>query len=308
VRIVSLVPSATEIVFALGLGDELVGVSEDCDYPPDVRHIPVVSRRAQDLSTATSGQINAAVERSMHDHVPLYELDDAALASAEPDLILTQELCRVCAVGYREVNEVARQLDGDVSVVSLEPTSIEGILNSIQTVGAMTEAEDAAVDVVEGLRERLKAVEEIVVGRRDHGFHPPRVAAIEWLDPPFAVGHWVPEQVRLAGGWELLGQEGGRSIETSWSALGEVDPEIVVLMPCGFGLAETIAEWSQTERPRGWSALRAVQDGRVFAVDGSGLFSRPGPRVVDGVEVLAELIDPAAFDGMSPPDAWARVD
>jgi iron complex transport system substrate-binding protein len=307
VRIVSLIPSATEIVFALGLGEELVGVSEDCDFPPDVRHIRVVSRRTEDLAGATSAEINAAVEASMHDHAPLYELDEAALAAAAPDLILTQELCRVCAVGYREVNDVARRLDGDVTVISLEPTSIEGILNSIQTVGAMTEAEDAAVDVVEGLRERLKAVEEIVVGRRDHGFVPPRVAAVEWLDPPFAVGHWVPEQVRLAGGWELLGVEGGRSVETSWTAVAEVDPEILVLMPCGFGLAETIAEWDRTPKPAGWADLRAVQEGRVFAVDGSGLFSRPGPRVVDGVEVLAELIDPAAFDGMSMPDTWARI-
>jgi iron complex transport system substrate-binding protein len=307
VRIVSLIPSATEIVFALGLGDELVGVSEDCDYPPDVRHIPVVSRRTHDLSNATSAEINATVEASMHNHVALYALDDDALAAAEPDLIITQELCRVCAVGYREVNEVVRRLDGDITVISLEPVSVEGILNSIQTVGAMTEAEDAAVDVVEGLRERLQAVEEIVVGRRDHGFVPPRVAAIEWLDPPFAVGHWVPEQVRLSGGWELLGDEGGRSIETTWAALAEVDPEILVLMPCGFGLADTIAEWARTPRPAGWSELRAVRDDRVFAVDGSGLFSRPGPRVVDGIEVLAELIDPAAFDGMSPPDTWARI-
>src|SRR5262245_39773245 len=197
----------------------------------------------------------------MRTHTALYALDEGALAAAEPDLILTQELCRVCAVGYREVNDVARRLDGDVTVISLEPTSLEGILNSIQTVGAMTEAEDAAVDVVEGLRERLKAVEEIVVGRRDHGFAPPRVAAIEWLDPPFAVGHWVPEQVRLAGGWELLGVEGGRSAETSWKAVAEVDPEILVLMPCGFGLAETIAEWERTPRPAGWADLRAVQDG-----------------------------------------------
>ena len=163
-RIVSLVPSATEIVFALGLGDELVGVSEDCDFPPDVRHVPVVSRRTQDLTSSTSGEIHAAIETAMHNHEPLYVLDDAVLAAVEPDLILTQELCRVCAVGYREVNEVARRLDGDVAVVSLEPTSIEGILNSIQTVGAMTEAEDSAVDVVEGLRERLQAVSEIVVG------------------------------------------------------------------------------------------------------------------------------------------------
>jgi iron complex transport system substrate-binding protein len=308
VRIVSLIPSATEIVFALGLGDELVGVSEDCDFPPDVRHVPVVSRRTHDLTASSSGEIHAAVEAAMHDHTPLYVLDDAALAAAQPDLIITQELCRVCAVGYREVNEVARRLDGDVTVISLEPTSVEGILNSIQTVGAMTEAEDAAVEVVERLRERLRAVQEIVIGRHDHGFAPPRVAAIEWLDPPFAVGHWVPEQVRLAGGWELLGIEGGRSVETTWEALGDVDPEIVVLMPCGLGLAETLAAWRQLPEPPGWAGLRAVKEGRVFAVDGSSLFSRPGPRVIDGIEVLAELFDPAAFDGMSPPDTWARVD
>jgi iron complex transport system substrate-binding protein len=308
VRIVSLVPSATEIVFALGLGDELVGVSEDCDYPPDVRHVPVVTRRTADLSSLSSFRIHQAVDASMRNHTPLHALDEGALAAAEPDLILTQELCRVCAVGYREVTEAARRLDGDVTVVSLEPTSVEGILNSIQTVGAMTEAEDAAVDVVEGLRERLQAVEEIVVGRRDRGFVPPRLAAIEWLDPPFAVGHWVPEQVRLAGGWELLGQEGGPSVETTWDAVREVEPEIVVLMPCGFDLAETVAEWGRTPRPAGWAGLRAVRDGRVFAVDGSGLFSRPGPRVIDGIEVLAELIDPIAFDGMSLPGTWVRVD
>jgi iron complex transport system substrate-binding protein len=307
VRIVSLIPSATEIVFALGLGDELVGVSDDCDYPPDVRHVPVVTRRSADLATASSIAIHRAVEASMRTHTALYALDEDALAAAEPDLILTQELCRVCAVGYEEVNEVARRLDGDVTVVSLEPTSVEGILNSIQTVGAMTEAEDAAVDVVEGLRERLQAVEEIVVGRRDHGFVPPRVVAVEWLDPPFATGHWVPEQVRLAGGWELLGEEGGRSVETTWGAVREVDPEILVLMPCGYDLGETVAEWERTPRPAGWDELRAVHDRKVFAVDGSGLFSRPGPRVIDGIEVLAELIDPAAFDGMSPPDTWARV-
>ena len=168
----------------------------------------------------------------MHDHAPLYALDDAALAAAEPDLILTQELCRVCAVGYREVNEVARRLDGDVTVISLEPTSIEGILNSIQTVGAMTEAEDAAVDVVEGLRERLQAVEEIVVGRRDHGFVPPRVAAIEWLDPPFAVGPLGP---RAGAPGRRLGAAGRRRAAGRSRRPGrrcaEVDPEILVLMP-----------------------------------------------------------------------------
>jgi iron complex transport system substrate-binding protein len=307
VRIVSLLPSATEIVFALGLGDDLVGVTHECDWPPEARGLPVVTRSVHDLSRASSHAIHRLVEGSVQAGSSIYALDEAALAAARPDLILTQELCKVCAVGYTEVNEVAARLDGDVTVVSLEPTSIEGVLNSISTVAAMTEAEDAAVDVVEDLRERLKAVTEIVVGRREHGFRPPRVAAIEWLDPPFGVGHWVPEQVRLAGGWELLGRAGERSVETAWDAVREVDPEILVLMPCGFHLQDTIEEWERTPRPEAWENLRAVAEGRVYAVDGSAYFSRPGPRVVDGVEVLAEVIDPLAFDGMAPPDSWARV-
>jgi iron complex transport system substrate-binding protein len=307
VRIVSLLPSATEIVFAIGLGDELVGVTHECDFPPEARHLPVVTRDVHDLGLASSHRIHDLVEESMRTHTALYELDEAALAAAAPDLILTQELCRVCAVGYEQVNEVARRLDGDVTVLSLEPTSVEGILNAIQAVGAMTEAEDAALDVVEDLRERLRQVNEIVRGRRDHGFTPPRVAAVEWLDPPFAVGHWVPEQVRLAGGWELLGSEGGRSVETTWDAVREVDPEIIVLMPCGFDLARTVEEWGALPRPAGWDGLRAVTEHRVFATDGSAYFSRPGPRVIDGIELLAELIDPAAFDGMSPDGSWARL-
>jgi iron complex transport system substrate-binding protein len=307
VRIVSLLPSATEIVFALGLGDELVGVTHECDYPPEARDLPVVTRSVHDLSGASSHHIHGLVEESMRSHTALYELDEAALAEAKPDLILTQELCRVCAVGYEQVNEVARRLEGEVTVLSLEPVSVEGILNAIQAVGAMTEAEDAALDVVEDLRERLRHVNEIVRGRRDGGFVPPRVAAIEWLDPPFACGHWVPEQVRLAGGWELLGSEGGKSVETTWAAVREVDPEIVILMPCGFDRARTVEEWDRLPKPEGWAELRAVRENRVFATDGSAYFSRPGPRILDGIELLAELIDPAAFDGMSPDGSWARV-
>jgi iron complex transport system substrate-binding protein len=307
VRIVSLLPSATEIVFALGLGDDLVGVTHECDYPPEALDRPIVTRSVHDLAGASSHQVHALVEESMRSHQALYELDEAALEAAHPDLILTQELCRVCAVGYEEVNEVARRLDGEVTVLSLEPTSVEGIFNAIQTVGAMTEAEDAAIELVEALRERLHHVNEIVAGRRERGFVPPRVAAIEWLDPPFAVGHWVPEQVRLAGGWELLGAEGGRSVPTTWDAVGEVDPEILVLMPCGFDLQRTVEEWERQPRPPGWADLRAVEAGRVFAVDGSAYFSRPGPRVIDGIELLAELIDPLAFEGISPNGSWEPV-
>lgn len=306
-RIVSLLPSTTEIVFALGLGDELVGVTHECDWPPAARAIPAVTRSVVDLSAASSHAIHRLVEGSVQAGSSLYALDEEALAAARPDLILTQELCRVCAVGYREVNEVARRLDGEVSVVSIEPTSIEGILNAISTVGAMTEAEDAALDLVEELRERLRAVEEVVIARREAGHAPPRVVAIEWLDPPFAVGHWVPEQVRRAGGWELLGREGQKAVATTWDAVREVDPEMLLLMPCGMHLASAVAEWDRTPRPAWWDELEAVRRGQVYVLDGSSHFSRPGPRVVDGIEALAEIFDPAAFDGLAPPSSWLRL-
>jgi iron complex transport system substrate-binding protein len=199
------------------------------------------------------------------------------------------------------------RLGGEVTLLRLGPTSIEGILNAIQTLGAMTEAEDAAMFVVEGLRERLQAVEEIVVGRRDHGFQPPRVAVVADLDPPLTCGLWVPEQVRLAGGWEVLGGEGEPPVTTSWAAVREVDPEILVLTSPGLDLPATAASARSARRPDGWEDLRAVRDRRVFAVDGAACFERAGPRVIDGIEVLTELIDPVAFDGMAPPESWLRV-
>lgn len=306
-RIVSLLPSATEIVFALGLGEELVGVTHECDYPPQARELPRVTRAVNDPERAAAHVLHRLVEGSAETGTSIYALDERALLDARPDLILTRALCRTCATGYREIAELAKRLPGDVSVVDLEPRSVEGVINAIQSIGAMTETEDEAIAIVEDLRERLQAVEQIVVGRRDHGFAPPRVAAIGWLEPPFAVGGWIPEQVRLAGGWELLGRDGDRAAETTWAAVREVDPEVVVLMPAAHDLDAVIEAWEHTPRPAGWGDIRAVRDGRVFAVDAAAYFSRPGPRVVDGIEVLAELFDPIAFDGMSPPDSWVKV-
>ncbi len=306
-RIVSLLPSATEIVFALGLGDELVGVTHECDWPPEAADIPAVTRSTHTMAELSSREIDRLVGEAVHAGSSLYELDEAALAATEPDLILTQELCAVCAVGYREVNEVARTIDAEVRVVSLEPTSIEGILNSISTVGAMTEAEDAAVDVVADLRERLKKLETRQARRREGGQQPVRVVCLEWLDPPFALGHWVPEQVRRAGGWDLLGSEGEKSRRTTWEAVREVDPETLVLMPCGYHLAETVAHWEATPKPTFWRELEAVRRGQVFAVDGSAYFSRPGPRVIDGIGLLAEIFDPDGFVETSPLGSWTPL-
>ena len=306
-RIVSLLPSATEIVCAIGLGDELVGVTHECDWPPEVLGKPVVTRSVYDLEGTPSRTIHQLVDSAVHGGSSLYALDDEALEAAEPDLILTQELCNVCAVSYRDVNEVARAIDADIQVVSLEPTSIEGIFNTISTVGALTESEDAAVDLVESLRARLGAIEQTAQLRREAGHVPPRVVALEWLDPPFAVGHWVPEQIRRAGGWDLLGEAGERSVETTWQAVRDVDPEMLVLMPCGFHLEDTVGEWLRTPRPGFWQDLEAARRGQVFAVDGSAYFSRPGPRIVDGIELLAEIFDPDTFVDVAPLGSWTPL-
>jgi iron complex transport system substrate-binding protein len=306
-RIVSLLPSATEIVFALGLGDELVGRTHECDYPPDVAGVPIVTSDTGGDADDTSRRIHERVTDSIHGGTSIYRLERGALEAARPDLVLTQELCDVCAVSYREVTDAVRTVDADITVVSLEPTSLEGILNSISTVGAMTEAEDEAVGLVELLRERLGRIENRVLERRLAGVRPRRIVCLEWLDPPFASGHWVPEQVRRAGGWDLLGREGERAVETTWEHVRDVDPEQLMLMPCGFDANRTAREFDRMPRPEWFEDLRAVQRGEVFALDGSGHFSRPGPRVIDGIGLLAELFDPEGFIDIAPPEAWIPV-
>ena len=284
-RIVSLLPAATEIVYALGLGEELVGRSHACDWPPEVVDVPVMTAPGDGRAT----------------------LDRQALADAEPDLILTQDLCDACAITTREVREAARALDGEVEVVSLDPETIEGILNSISTVGAFAEAEDEAVGLLELLRERLGQIENRILERRLAGIPPRRVIVLEWLDPPFASGHWIPEMVRRAGGWELLGTEGARSAETSWDAVREMDPEQLILAPCGMSALQAAAEYARVPLPDFVADLRAVRDGELFAVDGNGLFSRPGPRVIEGIALLAELFDPEGFAGFGPVDSWVPL-
>jgi iron complex transport system substrate-binding protein len=303
-RIVSLLPSATEIVFALGLGDELVGRTHECDYPPEAVDIPVMTADMGDLAHTTSRLIDERVSASIGGGSPIYRLDFEALRAARPDLILTQELCKVCAVSYQDVVRAVADLATEVTVVNLEPASVEGIFNTISTVGAMAEAEEEAVGLVEVLRERLASIENRVLERRLEGEPARRVVCLEWLDPPFAAGHWVPEQVRRAGGWELLGTAGEPSRQTSWERVRDVEPEQLMLMPCGFDAWRTAEEWQRAERPSWVDDLRAVAAGELYALDGSAYFSRPGPRVVDGIALLAELLDPGNFLDEAPAGAW----
>ncbi len=309
-RIVSLLPSATEIVYALGLGDELVGRTHECDYPVEAAQVPVVTSDAGGTAVASSREINARVAASIHGGSSIYHLDLDALADARADLILTQELCTVCAVSYRDVADAVKRLDTDTSIVSLEPTSIEGIFNTISTVGAMAEAEDEAVGLIEMLRERLAQIENRVLERRLQGLPARRIACLEWLDPPFASGHWVPEQVRRAGGWDVLGRMGEPAAETSWEQIRDVDPDQLMLIPCGFDASRTAAEWhlGRSTRPPWVDDLTAVRDGEVYALDGSAYFSRPGPRIIDGVALLADLLDPGFVGASLPGDAWLPVE
>jgi iron complex transport system substrate-binding protein len=279
VRIVSLLPAATEILFALDLGDELVGVSHRCDAPGEALGVPRV--------TGPHG------------------VSPGRLLEADPDLVVTGALEDRCP-DPRAVRALLDDSGLDAEVLTLAPTSVEGVLNAISTVGAMTEAEDAALELVAQLRERMKAVDDVVIARREAGFDPPRLVLLEGLDPPRSVGRWVPDQVRLAGGWELLGREGAVPVRVTWADVAEMDPEMLVLLPEDLALDDAVSLWSVTPRPLSWHDLQAVRDGRVYVVD-AGLFARPGPRVVDGIETLAELIDPLGCAGFAPPSSWARV-
>jgi iron complex transport system substrate-binding protein len=303
-RIVSLVPSATEIVFALGLGDELVGRTNECDFPAEAADVPVVTRARVAPSAAGSRQVDALVTAALSGGESIYELDLDALARADPDLVLTQRLCSVCAVSRDEVVEGLQRAGSQATVASLDPESIEGILNAISTVGAMAVAEDEALGLVELLRERLAKIENRVLERRLEAVPARRVVCLEWLDPLFSAGHWVPEQVRRAGGWELLGTAAEPSRRTTWQHVREVDPEQLMLMPCGYDAWQTAAEWTRVELPSWLAELRAVEQGEVYALDGSAYFSRPGPRVIDGIALLAELFDPGTFLDLAPAGAW----
>jgi iron complex transport system substrate-binding protein len=306
-RIVSLAPAATEIVFALGLGEELVGRSHLCDHPPEALEVPVV--------TAARGEGTADRPRDIHDRVrmagrsgtPLARLDPRALREARPDVILTQSTCGAWAVSAGQATEAARELPGEVTVVSLDPVSIEGIFNAISTVGAFAEAEDEAVGLLELLRSRLGVLEDRVLERRLAGVPPRRAVVLEWLDPPFASGHWLPEMVRRAGGWEVLGREGERSVETSWDQVRQVDPDVIVAAPCGSDAEEAAAAFELVEFPAWFDQLRAVREGELFAVDADALFGRPGPRVIDGIGLLAELFDPEGMEGSAPEGSWVPL-
>lgn len=277
-RIASLVPSATESLFALGLGDDVVGVTHECDYPQAARDLPHLTRSVipEGLSTAA---IDQAVRERTERGEALYELDASLLHELDPDLIVTQALCAVCAVSVDDVRAVAEELPSNPQVISLDPTTLGEVLADVRRLGELAGVEDDAEALLEEAADRLDAVRARVENARR-----PRVAALEWLDPVFVGGHWVPQMIELAGGEDVLGMPGERSRTASWDEVAAAEPEVVVAMPCGCDEAGSRAE-AAAHRER-LDALGA----RVHCVDAAAYFSRPGPRLVDGVELLADLL------------------
>lgn len=284
-RIVSLLPSATDIVCMLGLRDRLVGRTHECDWPPGIEEVPVMTASVLDAEGMLSREIDEAIGARVHSGSSIYALDVEALREAKPDLIVTQELCAVCAVSYTEVAAAARLLDAGAKVVSLEPRSLADILEHVLLLGRLTGAEAGAEAVVADARARLERLRHAAAGRA-----PARAVCIEWLDPLYAAGHWVPEQVEAAGGVDPLGRRGEPSVPVPWDEVRASAPYAVVLMPCGLSLERTLAEAGSLSALPGWDGLPAVRAGRVWAVDGPSYFNRPGPRVVRGAEVLASVL------------------
>ena len=303
-RICSLLPSATEIVYALGLGDRLVAVTHECDEPAEAGTKPRITRSAIDPETLTGAQIDALVTRHLHEHRGIYHIDQELLEQLNPDLILTQELCDVCAVSYNEVQQAARALHGERRILSLEPTTLEGVLETVLVVGRATGTEARAAEVVAGLRERIARVKAVTA----RAGHRPRVACLEWLDPPWAGGHWAPEMVEAAGGEDLLGRAGERSRRLDWDEVLAAAPDVAVLMPCGFGVERALAEYRAAALPSGWWETPAVRAGQVWAVDANAHFSRPGPRLAEGLELLAAVLHPELFPGGVAPARARRAE
>jgi iron complex transport system substrate-binding protein len=291
-KIVSLLPSATEIVYALGLGDQLEAVTDECDFPPEATTKPVVSRSALPQGRPlTSREIDDAVREKMDARDPLYVLDKALIQRISPDVILTQDLCRVCAVPSGQVQQALDEIGvAEATVLSLDPHSLDEILDGIRSVGKLLDRRAAADELTASLRERIEAVRRAALR-----LPTVRVFCLEWFDPPFVAGHWLPDMVEIAGGTNLLNGKEQPSRVVTWREIRDENPEVVVFMPCGYYLEEAEQEAARLLANAEFAETPAAIAGDVYAVDATSYFSRPGPRIVDGLEILAWAIHPDAF-------------
>ncbi len=308
-RIVSLLPSATETLFALGVGERVVGVTHECDWPAEARTRPALTASTLPALLQThpgttpanvadrAGAIDRHVRASVHAGSSLYHLDDAKLEALAPDLIVTQELCAVCAVSYEIVATAAKRLRGDPRIVSLEPATLDDVFANIATLGELTGSAPAAQMLFAKLMKRVATLRAIPRTKK------PRVLVLEWTDPPMSGGHWTPGLIEIAGGADVLGFAGGPTRAVAWDAIAAADPDVIIVAPCGYDLAQArIAALDLASNPI-WAALRAVREGRAFVLDGNAFVNRPGPRLVDTAELFAACM----FDEPLPPGDAARI-
>jgi len=283
-RICSLLPSGTEILFALGLGESVMGVTFECDYPDEARSKPIVVR-SKLASGLSQGEIDRTVKEFSARAESLYRLDIEKLQEIKPDLLITQDLCHVCAAAPGDLGAILGLLSPTPSVLALSPRTVADVWNDIATVGKATGQAVAARELVSLLESRVARVTQ----RRSA--QPLRVLCLEWMEPPFVGGHWVPEMVELAGGIDVLGRAGERGYETGWTTIAASDPDVILVMPCGYHQTEVEAEMQRIQFPAEWHSLRAVRTGNVFAINASSYFSRPGPRIADGILIMSQLFE-----------------
>lgn len=298
-RIASLLPSATEIVCALGLEENLIGITHECDYPETVAGLPALTASRISHETMSSAEIDHAVRSQLDGHGSIYDLNEKLLAELKPDLILTQELCEVCAVSYKTVQKAAKMYVADAKVVSLEPNTIEDIFENIKTVGELCGVSAKAEEVIAGLQKRLDDIRQQIRNIEKR----PKVFMLEWLEPPFAPGHWTPQQVEIAGGRCLLGEAGKKSVTASYEEIVATQPDILVLVPCGYYTQDILRQLPKTIFPESFRSIPAIENGEVWALDATSYFSRPAPRVVDGAEILAKIVHPEIFGAPSEKEA-----
>lgn len=290
-RIVSLLPAATEIAAALGLMENVVGVSHECDFPAEANARPRVTRCPVDNAGLSSREVDEWVRRALREDGTIYTIDEALLRELQPDVILTQKLCDVCAVGYATVAGLAATLPGPPEVVNLEPSSISDIFADIRRVGMVCGVPERADDLITGLSRRVEAVRERAARIEKH----PRCFLMEWVDPPFCSGHWGPELVEVAGGYDSLGRKHQPSVEISWEAVLQASPEIIVLALCGYNIDRVRRDYELLKQFPEFNSLPAARHDQVYLVDASAYFARPGPRIVDSLEILAGIIHPRQF-------------